>query len=132
MFSFLRLAKSALINSDYEIKENKLIYKNKEFLLQDELKNPNNTYFVIAIDRVILFKNKEEDNFKNAKARQKRAILISFLICLVFFIALFFTEFEIGISFLTIASIVVFILSVLNYSFLKQQIFALEKILSKN
>lgn len=131
MFSFLRLAKSALINSDYEIKENKLIYKNKEFLLQDELKNPNNTYFVVAIDRVILFKNKDEDNFKNAKARQKRAIFITFTICLALFIALFFTEFEIGISFLTIASIVVFILSILNYSFLKQQIFALENILSK-
>lgn len=131
MFSFLRLAKSALINSDYEIKENKLIYKNKEFLLQDELKNPNNTYFVVAIDRVILFKNKEEDNFKNAKTRQKRAIFITFTICLALFIALFFTEFEIGISFLTIASIVVFILSILNYSFLKQQIFALENILSK-
>lgn len=131
MFSFLRLAKSALINSDYEVKENKLIYKNKEFLLQDELKNPNNTYFVVAIDRVILFKNKEEDNFKNAKTRQKRAIFITFIICLALFIALFFTEFEIGISFLTIASIVVFILSILNYSFLKQQIFALENILSK-
>lgn len=131
MFSFLRLAKSALINSDYEIKENKLIYKNKEFLLQDELKNSNNTYFVVAIDRVILFKNKDEDNFKNAKTRQKRAIFITFIICLAFFIALFFTEFEIGISFLTIASIVIFILSILNYSFLKQQIFALENILSK-
>ena len=128
MFSFLRLAKSALINSDYEIKDNKLIYKNKEFIIQDELKNYENTYFVVAIDRVILFKNQNENNFDKAKKRQIKAISLSFLVMVCCLIILFFQEFEIGISFLSIASIVVFILSILNYSFLKQQIFALEKI----
>ncbi|MBT0883144.1 hypothetical protein [Campylobacter sp. 2018MI13] len=128
MFSFLRLAKSALITSEYSVKNNKLLYKNKEFIIQDELKNCENTYFVVAIDRVILFKNQNENNFDKAKKRQIKAISLSFLVMILCLIILFFQEFEIGISFLSIASIVVFILSILNYSFLKQQIFALEKI----
>lgn len=128
MFSFLRLAKSALITSEYSVKNNKLLYKNKEFIIQDELKNYENTYFVVAIDRVILFKNQNENNFDKAKKRQIKAISLSFLVMIFCLIILFFQEFEIGISFLSIASIVVFILSILNYSFLKQQIFALEKI----
>ncbi|MBT0880396.1 MULTISPECIES: hypothetical protein [unclassified Campylobacter] len=128
MFSFLRLAKSALITSEYSVKNNKLFYKNKEFIIQDELKNYENTYFVVAIDRVILFKNQNENNFDKAKKRQIKAISLSFLVMILCLIILFFQEFEIGISFLSIASIVVFILSILNYSFLKQQIFALEKI----
>ena len=128
MFSFLRLAKSALITSEYSVKNNKLLYKNKEFIIQDELKNYKNTYFVVAIDRVILFKNQNENNFDKAKKRQIKAISLSFLVMILCLIILFFQEFEIGISFLSIASIVVFILSILNYSFLKQQIFALEKI----
>ncbi|MBZ7983693.1 hypothetical protein AVBRAN9334_04055 [Campylobacter sp. RM9334] len=128
MFSFLRLAKSALITSEYSVKNNKLLYKNKEFIIQDELKNYENTYFVVAIDRVILFKNQNENNFDKAKKRQIKAISLSFLVMILCLIILFFQEFEIGISFLSIASIVVFILSILNYSFLKQQIFALEKI----
>ncbi|MBZ7976269.1 hypothetical protein AVBRAN12640_03420 [Campylobacter sp. RM12640] len=128
MFSFLRLAKSALITSEYSVKNNKLLYKNKEFIIQDELKNCENTYFVVAIDRVILFKNQNENNFDKAKKRQIKAISLSFLVMILCLIILFFQEFETGISFLSIASIVVFILSILNYSFLKQQIFALEKI----
>ncbi|MBZ7977722.1 hypothetical protein AVBRAN12654_02875 [Campylobacter sp. RM12654] len=128
MFSFLRLAKSALITSEYSVKNNKLLYKNKEFIIQDELKNCENTYFVVAIDRVILFKNQNENNFDKAKKRQIKAISLSFLVMICLLVILFFQEFEIGISFLSIASIVVFILSILNYSFLKQQIFALEKI----
>lgn len=128
MFSFLRLAKSALITSEYSVKNNKLLYKNKEFIIQDELKSYENTYFVVAIDRVILFKNQNENNFDKAKKRQIKAISISCLVMILCLIILFFQEFEIGISFLSIASIVVFILSILNYSFLKQQIFALEKI----
>lgn len=130
MFSFLRLAKSALITSEYSVKNNKLLYKNKEFIIQDELKNYENTYFVVAIDRVILFKNQNENNFDKAKKRQIKAISLSFLVMICLLVILFFQEFEIGISFLSIASIVVFILSILNYSFLKQQIFALEKNLS--
>lgn len=128
MFSFLRLAKSALITSEYSVKNNKLLYKNKEFIIQDELKNYENTYFVVAIDRVILFKNQNENNFDKAKKRQIKAISLSFLVMICLLVILFFQEFETGISFLSIASIVVFILSILNYSFLKQQIFALEKI----
>ena len=131
MLDFLKLAKTALISNDYEIKENKLIYKNKEFILKDKLNNYENTYFVVAFKNVILFKNKYEDNFKSAKNRQKLAIFIMFILMSCSIFALIYFDFNTLSCVISIVFIVLFVLSILNYSFLKQQIKALEIILSK-